>query len=54
MSAKIRTDDEETRIVWDAVYEEYKCVKCGAYLHYMLGFKYCPYCRRKIAGGRHV
>ena len=38
----------QTHIVWDDVFEEYKCAKCGAVLYYQLGFKACPYCRRKI------
>lgn len=38
----------KTRIVWDDVYEEYKCEKCKAILHYNFGFKYCPYCRRRV------
>ena len=38
----------KTRIVWDHVFEEYKCVACQGILYYNLDFKYCPYCKRKI------
>lgn len=37
-----------TRIVWDAVFEEYKCEKCNAILYYQFDFRYCPYCKRRI------
>lgn len=38
----------KTRIVWDDVFEEYKCEKCQNVIYYGLDFRYCPYCRRKI------
>ncbi len=38
----------ETKIVWDAEYEEYKCVACETYFAYQLGYRFCPYCNRKI------
>ena len=37
-----------TKIVWDDVFEEYKCERCEAILYYSLGFRFCPYCRRRI------
>ena len=37
-----------TRIVWDSEYEEYKCEKCKAIMYYQFGFRYCPYCKRRV------
>ena len=38
----------ETKIVWDAEYEEYKCVQCEAFIPYNFDFIWCPYCSRRI------
>ena len=38
----------KTRIVWDDVFEEYKCERCQGILYYQFDFRYCPYCKRKI------
>ena len=37
-----------TKIVWDDVFEEYKCERCEAILYYSLDFRFCPYCGRGI------
>ena len=39
---------ETTRIIWDCVYEEYKCEKCEKLIFYNFGFSVCPYCARQI------
>ena len=44
----------KTRIVWSDVFEEYMCEKCKGVLYYSHGFKYCPFCRRKIVCGRWI
>lgn len=39
---------DTTRIVWNHAYEVHECEKCHNIMHYNFGFKYCPYCRRKV------
>lgn len=39
---------ETTRITWKPDLEIYQCEKCGKIMHYNFGFRYCPYCRRRI------
>lgn len=44
----MKKKSETTSIIWDDAYEEYKCAECGSIISYNLGFRYCPFCRRKV------
>lgn len=39
---------DTTRLVWEPVFEELMCEKCGAILYWNFGFRRCPYCGRDI------
>lgn len=45
---KKRPTGETTRLVWEPVFEELMCEKCGMILYYNFGFRWCPYCKRTI------
>lgn len=48
MMAKILTALEATHIRWNPEYGYYQCEKCKSVMHYNFGFRFCPYCRRKV------
>jgi len=43
-----RNKRDATRIVFDRDTEMFACVRCNAVMDYNFGFRYCPYCRRKV------
>lgn len=48
MMARILTALEATHIRWNPEYGFYQCEKCKSVMHYNFGFRFCPYCRRKV------
>lgn len=45
---RMRPERESTRLVWEPVFEELMCERCGAILYWDFDFKACPYCHRRI------
>lgn len=49
-SVRQKRSNEETRLVWEPVFEELMCEKCMAILYFDFKLNYCPYCHRRIVG----